>query len=193
MSPTLVTCTKCNASLVGEVLNTPDLAPCPSCGAALKVDLFPAYFTGPIKGRVGENLLVEGESSWFYHPQKRAVVPCDACGRFLCALCDCELNGQHLCPVCLETGRKKGKLKNLQNHRTLYDNLALALAIFPLLIFYFTIVTAPMALYLAIRHWNTPSSIIPRSKIRFVMAIAVASLEILAWVAGIYYLVNRAA
>ena len=169
------------------------MAPCPSCGAALKVDLFPAYFTGPIKGRVGENLLVEGESSCFYHPQKRAVVPCDACGRFLCALCDCELNGQHLCPVCLETGRKKGKLKNLQNHRTLYDNLALALAIFPLLIFYFTIVTAPMALYLAIRHWNTPSSIIPRSKIRFIMAIAVASLEILAWVAGIYYLVNRAA
>ncbi|HYT61309.1 MAG TPA: hypothetical protein VEL06_14130 [Haliangiales bacterium] len=192
MSQSLITCTKCNASLVGEVLGTPELVPCPSCGAAIKVDLFPAYFKGPVKGQVGENLLVEGESGCFYHPQKKAVVPCEACGRFLCALCDCELNGQHLCPVCLETGKKKGRLKNLQNHRTLYDNLALALAVGPLLIFYLTIVTAPMALYFALRYWSTPSSVIQRSKIRFVIAIAIASAEILAWAVGIYFFVNRA-
>jgi hypothetical protein len=193
MSQSLITCTKCNASLAGEVFGTPELVPCPSCGASIRVDLFPAYFKGPVKGQVGENLLVEGESGCFYHPRKKAAVPCEACGRFLCALCDCELNGQHLCPVCLETGKRKGRLKNLQNHRTLYDNLALALAVGPLLIFYFTIVTAPIALYFAVRHWSTPSSIIPRSKIRFVIAIAIASAEILAWAAGIYFYVNRAA
>ncbi len=189
MSSGLITCTRCKAFLLGEVFNTPDLVPCPSCGAAVRVDVFPAFFRGPAPGLAGENVLTEGESSCFYHPQKKAVVPCEACGRFLCALCDCELNGQHLCPTCLETGKTKGKLKNLQNRRTLYDNLALALAVFPLLIFYFTIVTAPMAIYIAIRHWNTPSSIIPRTKIRYIIALALASLEIVGWVVLIYFLI----
>ena len=103
-------------------------------------------------------------------------------------MCDCELNGQHLCPTCLETGKKKGKLRSLQNHRMLYDNAALALAVLPLLIFYFTIVTAPMALYLSIRHWNTPSSLIPRTKMRFVLAILLASLQIVGWLVGVYFL-----
>ncbi len=187
----LISCTKCKAALPGEGYNTAALAPCPNCGAWLQVQVFPALFKGLAAGQAGENILVEAESSCFYHPQKRAVVPCDGCGRFLCALCDCEFNGQHLCPTCLETGKKKGKIKNLQNHRMLYDNLALALAVFPLLIFWFTIVTAPMALYLGIRYWNAPSSIVPRTKVRLLLAIILAGLQILGWVVFFYFISTR--
>jgi len=188
MSPAEITCTKCMAPWPRERFNAADFLACPSCRRSLRVEVFPAFLRQPARGQTGENVVVEGESACFYHPHKRAAVPCEACGRFLCALCDCELNGQHLCPTCLETGKKKGKLKSLQNHRMLYDNAALALAVLPLLIFYFTIVTAPMALYLSIRHWNTPSSLIPRTKMRFVLAILLASLQIVGWLVGVYFL-----
>jgi hypothetical protein len=125
--------------------------------------------------------MVEGESSCFYHPQKKAVLPCDGCGRFLCALCDCQLNGQHFCPACLEAGKSKGKIKSLDSQRTLYDSIALSLAIYPLLIFYFTLITAPMVLFVAIRYWKSPASLVHRSKIRFVVAIIFALLQIAGW------------
>src|SRR5436309_2917686 len=190
MSLPLVLCPKCRTPLAASVLNRPDLTPCPACAVPLRVEVFPALFRRAAAGRDGEAVLVEGESTCFYHPQKKAVLPCDGCGRFLCALCDCELHGQHFCPACLEVGRKKGKIKSLENQRTLYDSIALSLAILPLLIFYFTIVTAPMALYFSIRYWNAPRSIVHRTKVRYVFAIIFALLQIIGWGVGIYFIVQ---
>jgi hypothetical protein len=173
------------------MFNRPDLAPCPLCGDLVQTEVFPALFRSPTRGRGGEALLVEGESSCFYHPQKKAVVPCDGCGRFLCGLCDCQLHGEHFCPACLEVGRQKGRIKRLENQRTLYDGIALSLAVFPLLMYYFIIVTAPIALYLAIRHWNSPLSIVHRTKARLVLAIILATAEIIGWCIGAYFLFTR--
>jgi hypothetical protein len=184
MSIPLVTCTKCTAPLPGEIFNLPGLAPCPGCGQSLQVEVFPALFQGFAPGQTGEAIMEESESSCFYHPQKKAVLPCDACGRFLCALCDCELDGQHICPSCLETGKRKGKIKSLQNHRVLYDSAALALAVLPAVTFFgacLTVFTSPVALYLVIRHWKTPGSIVHRTKIRFILALIFASLTLLGW------------
>ncbi len=177
-----VQCPKCRAWLLEGIFNLPELSPCPACGVPLQVEIFPALFRKINPGQGGEAVMVEGESSCFYHPQKKAVLPCDGCGRFICALCDCQLNGQHFCPVCLETGKTKGKIKSLDNQRTLYDSIALSLAIFPLLIFYFTLITAPMALFIAIRYWKSPPSLVHRNKVRFVVAIIFAVLQIAGWV-----------
>ena len=127
--------------------------------------------------------MVEGEASCFYHPTKKAVLPCESCGRFLCAICDVELNGQHLCPGCLASGKKKGKLKQLENRRTLYDSLALAVAVYPMLLVWPSLVGAPIAIYIAIRHWKAPTSVIPRTRWRAVLAIIIALLQIGGWVA----------
>lgn len=182
MSVPLVTCTKCTAPLPGEAFNTHGFFLCPGCGRKLQVEMFPAIFQRFTPGRTGETIMEEGESSCFYHPQKKAVVPCDACGRFLCALCDCELDGRHICPACLEAGKTKGKIKNLQNRRMRYDQIVLALSIVPLGFLVF--ITAPMAIFLSIRHWNTPCSLTVRyPKVRYAFAIAIASLQILLWVA----------
>jgi hypothetical protein len=165
------------------VFNQPDFAPCPACGVPLLTEVFPALFRKTSAGQTGEAVIIEGESSCFYHPQKKAVLPCEGCGRFLCALCDCSLHGKHYCPTCLEAGKTKGKIKSLENQRTLYDQVALSLAILPLIFFYFTLVTAPMALFVAIRYWNAPRSILRRTRIRFIIAIVIALLEIAGWTA----------
>jgi hypothetical protein len=187
----LIQCPKCRAWLLEGMFNQPELKPCPACGAPLQIEIFPALFRKISPGKSGEAVVVEGEADCFYHPQKKAVVPCEGCGRFLCGLCDCELHGQHFCPACLEAGKTRGKIKKLENERTLYDSIALALAIYPLLIFYFTLVTAPLALFIAIRYWKSPKSILRRTKIRFVAAIVLALLQIAGWTTLIITLSTR--
>lgn len=180
-----VQCPKCHARLLEGIFNLPELSPCPACGVPLQVELFPALFRKINPGQSGEAILVEGESSCFFHPQKKAQRPCEGCGRFLCALCDCELSGQHYCPACLEAGKTKGKIKSLDNQRTLYDSIALSLAIYPILFFYFTLITAPMTLFIAIRYWKAPRSVVRRSRVWFIAAIIIALLQLTGW--GIFF------
>ena len=191
MSPSPVRCPQCQATLADSVVNQPQSQTCPECGAEIQIEIFPALFRAVSAGGSGEAVMVEGESACFYHPAKKAVRPCDGCGRFLCALCDCELHGEHYCPACLEVGKTKGKIKNLENRRTLYDSIALSLAVYPvILIFgvYFTFITAPMALYVAIRFWNAPRSLVHRTRTRYILAITLAAFQIIGWGVGIIVL-----
>src|SRR5204863_7371489 len=89
-------------------------------------------------------------------------------------------------PACLEAGRTKGKIKNLENRRTLYDSVALVLVVLPMVIFWpgilFTIITAPTAIFVAIRYWNAPPGIVRRTHARHIVAIVLAGLQILGWI-----------
>jgi len=186
MESSLVKCSKCQAFLFPEPFNTGQFSPCPSCGAPLAVEVFPAILQTP-SAAAAEPLLVEGQSSCFYHPAKKASIVCQGCGRFLCGLCDLELNGRHVCPACLEAGQKKSKYKDLENTRVLWDHIALAAAVFPLLCFWGTIIGAPYALYLILRYRKAPCSITGRSSVAFVAAGVLAVLELAGWVAGLIY------
>ena len=192
MSLSLLLCPMCNGALTEGVFNQAELSPCPVCATPIQVEIFPALFRRAPAGRAGEAALTEAESTCFYHPQKKAVLPCEGCGRFLCSLCDCELQGKHYCPACLEVGRTKRKIKSLETERTLYDSLALGLAVFPMLIFYLTFITAPAALFIAVRYWNAPRSLVHRSRIRLVLAIIFASLQIIGWVIALYFIAAKA-
>src|SRR5271154_2454763 len=121
MSSPPLSCTRCHTPFSDGYFNRAAFTPCSTCAAPLQVEIFPAFFRPVSRGRDAEAVMVEGESSCFYHPKKKAVAPCDGCGRFLCALCDCELNQRHYCPGCLESGQNKGKINSLQKGRTLYD------------------------------------------------------------------------
>jgi len=181
MTPPAITCSKCHLPLPEGAINTGDFIECPFCSTPIQIDAFPALLRPVQTGMAGETILVEGEAGCFYHPAKRASVPCASCGRFLCALCDVELNGEHICPVCLESGQKKGKLSQLENKRTLYDSAALSLTILPLLMWPLTLFTAPAAVVLAIYAWNKPSSIVGRTRARIYLALFFGLLEMGGW------------
>jgi hypothetical protein len=142
---------------------------------------FPALARDLGPGNFGQSVVDEGEASCFYHPQKRSVIPCGSCGRFLCALCDVELDGKHVCPACLESGQKKGKLLTLQHRRILYDNIALGIALLPFLIWPFTIVTGPAAVVCGIAWWKKPGSILPRTRVRLLLAIFFGLGQMAVW------------
>jgi hypothetical protein len=190
----LLYCSRCKRGVASDILNSGNWGTCYFCRAELYAVVFPALIKPVQNGSTGETLLSESEASCFYHPQKRAATTCEYCGRFLCSLCEIDWNGKFFCPPCIEAGKTKGRMKNLDNRRVLYDNFALSMAVLPvffLFTIYFTFLTAPIALYISFRYWNAPSSIIPRTKIRFVLAILFASVQILGWMVGIYFLFRR--
>ena len=191
MTTTPVQCPKCRAWLLEGVFDSAGLVPCPACGTPVGVDVFPAFFRPAPIGAGGEAVVMDGESACFFHPQKKAVIPCEGCGRFLCALCDCELGGHHYCPTCLEAGAAKGKIKALSNSRTLYDGIALSLALLPMVTVYFTILGAPATLFVVFRYWNAPRSLVRPNRFRFVLAALFAVLQIGVWVVAIIMLTNR--
>ena len=182
MNGSSMSCPHCQGPLPENYLNTADLAACPGCGERINVQVYPALFQRREEGRIGESLHGEGEASCYYHPEKRAAVTCEACGRFLCSLCDVDLENKHLCPPCLESGSKKGKLANLENRRTLYDSAALSLSLLPLLIWPLTPVTGPASVALAIYSLGKTSSVIPRTRIRSYLAILFGGLETAGWI-----------
>lgn len=191
MNVPLIHCPKCRTALLDGVFNRGEFSPCPSCATPVQVEVYPAMFRQQAKGSAGEFILTEGEAGCFYHPKKKAVLPCDACGRFLCALCDCEHQGKHFCPSCLETGRTKGKVKSLENTRIRYDNIAVALALYPILIFYLTIITAPVTVFVVLRYWKSPRGLAQPSSVRFVVAMVIAALQLAGWTVLIIALVTR--
>lgn len=141
--------------------------------------LFPAAFE-PLHPVTADPIVDPDEASCFYHPSRRAAVPCDTCGRFLCTLCQIEIGDRKLCPMCLETGRLNHSIQSLETRRILYDNIALGVAVVPAVLIWPVIFSAPTALFLAIRYWRAPGSIVRRSRLRFGLAIALASLELAA-------------
>jgi len=181
-------CPRCQVLLPVEFAGKPDVAPCPGCGEKLQAEVFPALFRPPAPVNTGEKLMIEGEASCFYHPSKKAVVPCGSCGRFLCALCDVELNDQHLCPSCLESGKKKGKITNLQNQRTCYDRMALGLSVLAVPLWFFAPVIGAIVIFLVVRHWKSPMSLVRGSKTRLVIAAGLGAAEMVGSVIFYYYL-----
>lgn len=188
MANSTVSCSKCATPLSYLALTAPGGHTCPTCGASLQAYVFPALLRSQLPGEPGNAVVLDGSAGCFSHPHRQAVVPCAQCGRFLCSLCDVELHGQHLCLTCVNSGTSNGALASLTNRRTLYDSIALRMAILPALVVWPTLISAPLTIFYTLRHWHSPLSIVPRTRIRFVVALVFAVLQILAWIAWIFFM-----
>ena len=153
------------------------LAPCLGCGKDIFVLMFPA------QGRQGQScsagVAAGGEDSvCFHHPGKRAEVACEVCGRFLCGLCHVDFHGRVLCAACLtqmHTHSHKTKLTGNATSahvpsRLRYDMLAGFCVLVAPLFTFVSFIPAGIALFLCIRFWKAPVSVIPRNRWRFVVA-----------------------
>ena len=181
MQSVALSCFRCRAPWPADAAALAAMEDCPSCGCHTRIEVFPALTRPLAQGSAGEAIVTEGEAACFYHPQKRAVVPCALCGRFLCGLCDLELNGRHVCAGCLETGRRKGSMQELDTRRMMYDSLALGLVILgPVLCVWGMVPLAPAAFIVALYGWRKPGSVVRRSRWRFVVAMILAVLEVIA-------------
>ena len=171
MPANAIACAACSFPVPAELWNREEEVRCPQCGQNLRALVFPAIDNTGL-GTLPSALQGEAESSCFYHPQSRAALICDDCGRFLCNLCDLDVDGRHICPRCFETAGP------VVTRRTMHDTLALCLATFPWLFWPSLVISAPWTLFMVFRRWKTPGSLVPRTKIRFVLAGLFAIAEI---------------
>jgi len=183
-----IRCTGCGFPLSNDVLESGTLArqfrACHFCGSEILALVFPAMFAPPAIPSAAEMQAAAGDATCFYHSSKRAKAPCSQCGRFLCALCTVEFSGAVWCPECFEAGRTRKKVVNLENQRTLHDSIALALATWPALVIYPSLLAAPGAMFYSIYYWNRPTSIVRRHpKARLVLAIVLSMVQIGLWIA----------
>ncbi|QYY35095.1 hypothetical protein [Ruficoccus sp. ZRK36] len=141
---------------------------------------FPAYFKKH-KPLTAQQVLNDGEATCYNHPHKVAEAACASCGMFACTLCLVDSPEGRICLSCYS--RKQKSAGQTSNKRTVYDSFALGLALLPMLFVYITIITAPIVIFMVIRYWNKhPCSEVPRTRIRYILALFFALLQIAAWV-----------
>jgi hypothetical protein len=174
MAAATITCPRCRATLEVEPGTGEIHAACPQCAEPIEAYFFPAFFRPIESGAVASAIVDTSEASCFYHPLKQAAGVCDGCGRMICALCSVDLGNEHLCPTCIASGKKKGKLTTLEDRRTRYDNVAMALAVGSFFFPYLFFLIPPAAIFVAIRNWRRPGSLLGVSHVRFVIAILIA-------------------
>ena len=182
MSSAEIQCSQCHSPIPKELWNLDTFCPCPACSTLCMTATFPLLTrpdSTPVRGQV---IVQEGEASCFFHAKKRAEVSCSMCGRFLCRLCEFDLQGTHLCPSCLQIAQTKEGLVNLEKRRVLYDSASLGIALYSILFWPITIVSAPIAVGLAIYSFKKPNSLIHRGHFRAWLAILIGSLQIVAWI-----------
>lgn len=160
-----IRCPQCAVTLDPMLFVGGTWVECPVCRSQLTSAFFPAFENPPpaISSFSGERAL-EGEAACFFHPEKRAILACESCGRFLCALCDLPFGTRHLCPACLEA-RKPAELLN---RRMCWSLAALLVGVLPLLIsiliWPFLVFTGPIAIFLALWGWRKPGSLVHGSR-----------------------------
>jgi len=175
-----IPCDICQAELL--LTAAPELdAACPVCETRMQVRVFAAAAKESVPGRAGEKLVIDEQSSCFYHPAKKATIACEHCGRFLCSLCDIDMSGRHLCSGCLESSADNNKVVPLINSTMCHDDIALTLAVAPLFVLPAAIVTAPVAIGYSLWSWRKPRALVNRGRWRLVAAILVALFEIGFW------------
>jgi len=143
--------------------------------------LFPALLRAE-KTVEARAVLEDGEASCYYHPNFAATTVCDHSGRFICDLCAVEWEDGTISLQALEEIKRSGKSDKLKDQRTMWDDIALALTLMPILtvIFWFLlIVTAPIALFICVWKWREgPTGLTRRSRWRYVVAGLLAVAEI---------------
>jgi hypothetical protein len=178
-------CDRCKTLIAADIWNRPGGGACSICGRWLWASVFPAL-SKVSRGSAAAAIQAESEAACYYHPASRAQNACDSCGRFICALCDLDVEGRHLCPSCLHTpsGTAPEAVRIVDNRRVLYDSIVLALAIGgPVVFLWPSLVTGPLSVVLAIWYWKRPRSIVPRTPVRFILAILLGLLQCAFWVA----------
>jgi hypothetical protein len=123
---------------------------------------------------------VAEDSTCFFHGENQAEKVCDGCGRFLCAVCAVPFAGKTLCPNCIANSKKDDV--RLVASRFLPGSAALSLALLPILLWPFTLLTSPIALYLAITGWKKPQSLVKPGRWKLVVAGIIALMQIGGWV-----------
>ena len=193
--PSSVACPACGFALPADALTRETDIACPQCRVDLRGGLFPVFWNPSPVAPILADHAGDGEAVCFFHPENRAALSCDRCGRFICGVCDMPLGTRHLCPTCLSSGLTGEKLPELVVRRFLWADTALLVGLLPLLVSPVVwpglIVTGPAAIFCALFGWKHPGSL-PRGRRHWVAVLGlVCGVLQLAVLGGFFLLITN--
>lgn len=171
-------CPKCKRSFQALEWSDDGTGSCRYCYQDYECVSFAAQFANAAVA-APQAVAMEEESTCFFHAANQAEQVCDACGRFLCAVCSVPFGGRTLCPSCIAAGKKDGT--TTMPERKLPGGVALALALAPILMWPLTLLTAPVALWFAISGWNKPGSLVSPGRGKLIVAGLIALIQCGLW------------
>ena len=203
-----VRCSSCGYGMADALFVRTGSAHCPTCSKEVKVTVLPALYKGSLQAppTLPEEPPAPGEAACFYNPNRRATKVCDHCGVFVSDAWAAKWGSQTVCLKCIEDLRSKHRDIRFEAKRTLWDNISLFLSVGPWVLaamfvatfilygFAFfcillTLISAPASIFIALRYWNAPRSLVPRGRGRLIMALTFSGLQVGLWVVGIMVLV----
>lgn len=205
-----VRCTSCGYGMADSLFLRSGAASCPTCQKEVTATLLPALYKSPATKppALPEEPPGPGETACFYNPNRRATKCCDHCGVFISDSWAAQWGSQTVCLKCIEELRTKSRDPRFEAKRTLWDNIALGFTLGPwalaavfvatVILYGFaffcillTIVTAPAAIFIALRYWNAPRSLVPRGHGRLVWALVLSLLQVGGWVTLAVFLISQ--
>lgn len=179
-------CHRCATRLPSEPVPLQALSECPGCESRLAIHLFPAWGRSAPVGESAQPITDAREAACFFHADRRAVHPCDQCGRFLCALCDFPIGNRHLCGGCVEKSARGTHLGELERHRQRWDIIVWYCLVPPLFFCAYVVpITAIVGIVLGFKHLKSPPSLVARSRLWLKLGIAFAFLELIGIAIGV--------
>lgn len=181
-------CPQCQSALETDALSPGRAAFCPHCRGELHGAIFPALWESHADLAGHAQRADEGEAVCFFHPENRAALSCERCGRFICSVCEFSIGSRRICPSCLSSGLAGEKLPELIPWRFIWSDAALFFGIVPLFlglfVWPFIIISGATAIFLALFGWKRPGSL-PRGRRRWaaVTGIVGGVLQIGIWFA----------
>ena len=183
-------CVSCGVALPGgaSVNDPPIERTCIACQTRQIVCHFPAQTR--LAARATDDAQAQtGDAVCFHHAERQAEAVCDSCGRFLCGLCRIDFNGRTLCPACLALTQTAAPAEAHIPRHIRYDKIALLCILLSPFLYILSFVNAGISLFLCIRYWKRPQSILPVNRWRFVLAGSLSVLVLASWVIGVGWMI----
>lgn len=187
-------CVFCNHSLTPAQLAAGGEVKCLNCHRRSVILALPAFLqnSGVKPPPPPMDPPGEGEAACFYSPGRRATKECSHCGVLISDVWAAQWGSKSVCLKCLDHLREKDKDGRFLTSRTLWDNIALALALLPftLVLWWSGFITAPAAVFLGFWHWNSPRSLVPRGRLRLILALFLGLAEVagvILFICGIWF------
>ncbi|CAN5828807.1 hypothetical protein BH11VER1_BH11VER1_04250 [soil metagenome] len=197
----LVKCTSCGGGIPESLFRQNDRVSCPICKKIVRALRLPALYKAAASTppSLPHDPPAPGEAACFYNPARRATKCCDHCGVFISDAWAAQWGAQTVCLKCLEELHAKNSDTRFEAKRVLWDNIALSFAIgpwivagvmlmtvvlypFAFIVAFLSILTAPAAIFIALRYWNAARSLVPRGRGRLVWAVLLGVLQLGGWV-----------
>lgn len=154
---------------------------CPACRADISVNALPAIH-GHRSGRKRDENASEGNPVCHFFPNLRAATVCDECGVFLSHRANVRWSDRDLCLPCLHRLREESHDPSFVGRGRFYDRISLALVTYgaPISLF-----TAPVALFLLLRHSKDKASFVPHRSSTWWVALLLSILWLALWAVAI--------